>query len=255
MPARTEYADGVPNWIDIGSPDIPATKAFYGALLGWDFQDLGEEAGGYSLATIGGAPVAGIGPAQNPGPPFWATYINVDDVQVAHKKLEAAGATTIVAPMDVMTAGKMAVYFDVNGAAISTWQKLDMIGASVVNEHGALCWNELNTWKLDAAKKFYAAAFGWEISDNPEYGEFSVGGRVCGGMMPMSADRMSPETPEHWLVYFAVNDVHAAHAKIGELGGTAMMPPFEAGGVGMMTVAMDPLGAVFAVIQLNEPGE
>ena len=255
MPARDSYEHGVPNWIDIGTPDIAGTKAFYGALFGWEFEDLGEEAGGYSLATKNGARVGGVGPAQNPGPPYWTTYINVDDVEVAHKTIEAAGATTIVAPMDVMSAGKMAVYADTNGAVFSTWQKGDTVGAGVVNEHGALCWNELNTWKLENARKFYADAFGWEIIGDENYAQFRVGGRDVGGMMPMSADRISPETPEHWLVYFAVDDVNAAHAKIGELGGTAMMPPFEAGGVGTMTVAMDPQGAVFAVIQLSEPGE
>jgi uncharacterized protein len=72
--------------------------------------------------------------------------------------------------------------------------------------------------------------------------------------MPMTPDRFPPEVPEHWLVYFAVDDIAASAAKITELGGTTMMEPFEVPDVGRMVVASDPQGAMFAAIQLNEPG-
>jgi predicted enzyme related to lactoylglutathione lyase len=52
-------------------------------------------------------------------------------------------------------------------------------------------------------------------------------------------------------VYFAVDDVNAAHSKIKELGGTPMMDPFAVEHVGTMVVASDPQGAMFAVIQLD----
>ncbi|MEY2399376.1 MAG: uncharacterized protein QOJ00_2550 [Actinomycetota bacterium] len=255
MAKRTSHPAGTPSWLDIGSPDIDGTFAFYGPLFGWERVDLGPDAGGYGMAAIEGDTVAGVGPAQQPGPPFWTTYIATDDVQATTKKVEAAGGAVIVGPTDVFDQGKFAVYADPNGAVFSVWESGDNIGAYRVNENGTLCWNELNTWNLDAAKPFYAEVFGWDISDNPEYGEFSVGGRVVGGMMPLSTERVPQETPEHWLVYFAVDDINAAVAKINELGGTVMMEPFEAGGVGLMTVNKDPQGAVFATIQMNEPGD
>ena len=69
MATRTSYPPGTPSYVDIGSADPAATKAFYSALFGWSINELGEEAGGYAMAQIGGDDVAGIGPAQNPGPP------------------------------------------------------------------------------------------------------------------------------------------------------------------------------------------
>jgi len=255
MPKRTSHPAGTPSYIDIGSPDPDATAAFYGALFGWKVADLGPEAGGYRMAQIDGDDVAGIGPAQNPGPPYWCTYITVDNVEDTTKKVEAAGGSVLAPAMDVMEAGRMAVYMDPNGAVFSVWQPKENIGSARVNEHGALCWTELNTRNFDAAKKFYSAVFGWGWTDNPEYGEFKVGDRVVGGVMPMTPDRFPPEVPENWLVYFAVDDIDAAVKQIDALGGKLMMEPFEAGGVGKMVVAGDPQGAAFAVIQMEQPGE
>lgn len=257
MAKRSSHPAGTPSWIDIGAPDPAKTAAFYSALFGWDVEDLGPEAGGYRMARIGGDDVAGIGPQQAPGTPYWTTYITVASADETTQKAEGAGGMVIVPPMDVMTVGRMAVLADPNGAAFSVWEPRDSIGAYRVNEHGTLCWNELNTWKLDEAKAFYGEVFGWGFGPtSPDYAEFMVGERVVGGMMPMSSDRMPAETPEHWLVYFAVDDINATVARIKELGGITMMEPFAPGDdVGMMVVAADPDGAVFAVIQLNQPGD
>ena len=73
------YEHGVPSWVDLGTPDAAKASAFYSALFGWTVQQGPPEAGGYAIAELGGKPVAGIGPQQNPGPPVWSTYVNVDD--------------------------------------------------------------------------------------------------------------------------------------------------------------------------------
>lgn len=250
MATITSFPAGTPSYVDIGSPDPDATGAFYSALLGWTVEDLGPDAGGYRMARIDGADVAGIGPQQAPGPPFWTTYVSVDDVDATAKKVEAAGGSVLAPPMDIPGGGRIAVFMDPNGAAFSVW----MSGGNStnrVNEPGALCWNELNTRNMQSAQEFYTDVFGWTWGGGDEYAEFMLDGRVIGGCMPMTPERFPAEVPEHWLVYFAVDDVQAAYARIAELGGTTMMEPFAAGDAGTMTVAMDPQGAVFAVIQLN----
>jgi predicted enzyme related to lactoylglutathione lyase len=117
MAKRTSYPPGTPSYADIGSPDPAATKAFYSALFGWSINELGADAGGYAMAQIGGD--AGIGPAQNPGPPYWTTYITVEDAEATAKQVEAAGGTVLAPPFDVLEAGRMAVFMDPNGAAFS----------------------------------------------------------------------------------------------------------------------------------------
>ena len=253
MPTRSSYPAGTPSYVDIGTPDVDATSTFYAGLFGWTVQDLGPDAGGYRMALKGESTAAGIAPAQDAGPPYWTSYITVDDVEAAAEAVQATGGTVVAPPMDVMEAGRMAVCVDPNGAPFAIWQPGQSIGAEIVNEHGALCWTELNTRHFESAKRFYSEVFGWKWNDSAEYGEFEVGGRVVGGMMPMTPDRFPAEVPEHWLVYFAVDDIDAAASRIKDLGGTTMMEPFNPGGVGKMVVAMDPQGAVFAVIQMDQP--
>src|SRR6476619_777651 len=103
---RDKYAAGTPSWVDIGSPDLDTTHAFYTGLFGWDRQDAGpvEETGGYGFYTKGGKLVAGYGPAQAPGV-WWSTYMSVDDADATAGKVELNGGATIMAPMQVMEAG------------------------------------------------------------------------------------------------------------------------------------------------------
>lgn len=251
MTEMTAYPPGTPSWIDIGVSDIPAASAFYSALFGWDTDDLGEEAGHYTMCLLRGKPVAAIGPAQNPGPPVWTTYITVADVDATAAQITAAGGTVVVPPFDVMEAGRMAVAQDPTGAFFSVWQAKGSIGAEIVNEPGTLCWNELNTRDVDTALAFYEKVFGLEAQRSPEYNELKLGDRVVAGCMQMPP-MIPAEVPAHWLVYFAVEDIESATAKAKSLGAQAMVEAMQAGDVGRFSVLGDPMGAVFAIIQLND---
>jgi predicted enzyme related to lactoylglutathione lyase len=255
MAQRSEYAPGTPSWVDIGT-DVDAAKRFYGSLFGWTAQDAGppEETGGYGFFLHDGKHAAGYGPQQNPGPPFWSTYVTVADAEQSAKAAEAAGGTVIVPAMDVMSAGRMAVVQDPQGAFISLWQPIDDIGAQVVSEPGAFSWNELQTRDPEGSKAFYASLFGWEPvthTDGPmPYTEFLLDGRSVAGMLPMPP-MVPAEVPTYWLVYFAVDDCDLAAAKATELGGTQLVEPTDLP-IGRFSVLMDPQGAPFATIKLDQ---
>lgn len=255
MAQRAEYAPGVPSWVDIGT-DVEKAKQFYGSLFGWTASDAGppEETGGYGFFLKDTKMVAGYGPLQHPGPPSWTTYISVADAAETAQKVEQAGGTVIMAPMDVMSAGRMAVFQDPQGAFISIWQAGEHRGAELVNEPGAFCWNELNTRDVEGSKSFYTATFGWEAETHAEgpmpYTEFKIGGENIAGCMPMPP-MVPAQVPPHWLVYFAVDDTDAAVAKTAQLGGSVRMPPMDVA-VGRISVLADPQGATFAVIKLSD---
>src|SRR6478609_11003978 len=99
------YQHGVPSWVDLGTPDLAAASAFYSGLFGWQVQIGPPESGGYAIAELRGKPVAGLGPQMNPGPPVWATYVNVADADATAAKVQAASGMVVMPPMDVMTAG------------------------------------------------------------------------------------------------------------------------------------------------------
>lgn len=256
MAERQSHPPGTPSWVDIGT-DIAAAKAFYCPLMGWGAVDAGpvEETGGYGFFTRAGKLVAGFGPQQNPGPPYWSTYVSVADADETAAKVAAAGGTALVGPMDVMDAGRMAVFLDPQGVVFSIWQPGQHIGAQLVNEPGSLCWNELNTRDPEGSATFYTDVFGWthtaQQGPTGTYGELHLGDRVIGGMVDMRG-RVPDEIPAHWNVYFAVEDCDATLTAARELGGAVVVGPFDIP-VGRFAVLRDPQGATFSVIQMNSP--
>jgi predicted enzyme related to lactoylglutathione lyase len=257
MPEISKYQHGVPSWVDLASPDVEAAAAFYGRLFGWEREDLGPDAGGYGFFRLRGKMVAGVGPVMGEGqPPAWTTYVNVDDADTVVKAAEGAGGVVFMPPMDVMEAGRMAIFADPTGAVAGVWQPHQHTGAELVNEPGALTWNELNTRDPDAAKAFYGTVFGWEAETQsmgdggPSYTEFKVDGRSIAGMMDMRG-RVPDEVPAHWLTYFATADTDQTVAATTQAGGSVYVPATDIP-PGRFAVLGDPHGAMFAVIK-SEP--
>jgi predicted enzyme related to lactoylglutathione lyase len=258
MSEVSEHPPGTPSWIDLGSPDIEATVGFYGGLFGWDVVEgeNPEETGDYRLATLRGKPVAGVMRLMQEGqPPAWSTYVSVDDADEAAEKVRGAGGQVVAEPMDVMDLGRMALFVDPTGAFFGVWQPRSFPGAGIVNETGALSWNELNTRDPDAAKEFYSAVFDWdarpfEIEGGGDYTTLHRSGEdhSIGGLMDIRG-RVPDEVPANWLVYFAVDDADATAARAGELGGAVAFGPMDIPNVGRFAVIQDPHGATFAVIQ------
>jgi len=246
MPEASKYDHGVPSWVDIGTPDLAAGLRFYQDLFGWEAQDMGEEAGRYNIVLKNGRQVAAISPAQDPGPPRWTTYINVDDVDDIAKRVESAGGTVVVPPMDVMSAGRMAIFSDTTGAVIAAWQPGEHTGAQLINEPGAFTWSELSTSDLAKSKAFYSEVFGWGWGGSDQYAEAQVNGRTIGGVMPRSPD-MPAEVPDAWLVYFGSDDVDAQAKKASNKGATVVVQPTDIPNTGRFAVLIDPQGAAFAL--------
>ena len=246
---------GVPGWIDLGSPDLDATRAFYSQLFGWTAQTGGEEFGGYTIFQLGDDAVAGAGPlftAEQPS--VWNTYVITDNADDVAAKVEANGGKVLMAPGDVGANGRMGVFMDTGGAVFSVWQPGTMPGATAFNVPGALSWNELMTRDPAGAKSFYEGVFGWSHDDSDAggvtYTVWMLGGAPVGGMMPMEGDLWPAELPAHWMVYIAVEDADATAAKCVELGGSVAVPPTDIP-QGRFAVLNDQHGAGFSVIKLS----
>jgi predicted enzyme related to lactoylglutathione lyase len=241
--------------VDHTSPDVQASARFYDSLFGWQSQDLGEEAGHYTMFTSNGKNVAATTPPMAPGtPPAWSTYISTANIEDTAKKVDANGGKTLVAPMQVMDQGSMGVFQDPTGAVFAAWQPAAMKGAQMVNKPVSLSWNELATRDLEAAKSFYSKVFGWGVKSNKmpdgsEYVEWQINGSPVGGGQAMGS-MYPPQVPPHWLVYFAVANTDDVVKKAQEMGGKVMAPAMDIP-QGRMAVLTDPQGAAFAVIQLS----
>ena len=199
----------------------------------------------------------------------WNTYIWVESADDTAGKVRDAGGQVLDEPFEIPNAGRMAVFADPEGAVFCVWQAGEHRGAKVVNEHGALNFNGLNTRNVEGAKEFYGAVFGWNVLDLPGgaqmwtlpgYGDHleaitpglreqvaEVGGPVGFEDVVASINALGddqPDTPAHWSVTFGVDDADEAAEKATELGGKVIAPPMDLPWV-RMTVLSDPAGATF----------
>jgi uncharacterized protein len=274
---RDGYMQGVPCWIDTDQPDPEAAVAFYGGLFGWEFEDAMPPGspGPYFIARLHGGDVAAVTGKPEGAPPEagWNTYVWVDSADDAAARVRAAGGTVVMDPFDVMSAGRMAVFADPEGAVFRVWQAGDHKGARIVNEPGTLNFNTLNTRDLNSAKAFYGAVFGWDtlgldggfkMWTLPRYAEFleqrdpglrermaEVGAvegfaDVVATISPLGDDQIG--VPANWGVTFAVEDADATAKRADALGGHVVVPPFDAPWV-RMSVITDPQGATFIASQ------
>jgi uncharacterized protein len=245
MGERTSYAPGTFSWVELVTSDAHAAKAFYSDVFGWEYRDTPIGDGMvYSTALVDGR-AAGALYASTEQPPHWNCYVTVESVDEAARQAGELGANVMAEPFDVMDVGRMAVIADPTGAALALWEPRSHIGASVVNQPGALTWNDLVTPDPDAATRFYGSLFGWTTMEIPDAGGYRVirnGLRSNGGMQPARGDQ-----PPAWIPYFGHADVDGLHGRIGDLGGRALSEPFPVPS-GRFALFADPQGAVFAAL-------
>lgn len=256
MAERTQYSPGTFSWTDLATTDQDAAKQFYGGLFGWQAVDypVGEGVV-YSMMQLDGKDVAAISPqpAQQRdagAPPAWNSYVTVQSADEAATRAQRLGATVHAPAFDVMDVGRMAVIQDPQGAFFMAWEPKQHIGASLVNQHGALSWNELASPDLDASAEFYRELFDWQTepfegAQMPYLAIRTAAGNGNGGIRPAMQNE-----PAHWLVYFGSGEIDADVAKAGELGGTTLVDVTDIG-VGKIAVLQDPQGAVFALYAGN----
>lgn len=264
MATFTKHPHGTPSWIDLMAPDVDQAKGFYTALFGWEAEDQHDDDGQriYTMFRKDGQDVAGLG-GQAPGmegmPGIWNSYISVDDAKAIEARVEAAGGKVMMPTMQVMDAGSMAMFADSTGAMFAVWQADKHIGAQVCNEPNTYAWNELMDRDVEVAKGFYAEVFGWEYDgmDMGPMGTYNVvrGGENggLGGLMTMPPE-MPEQVPNHWNVYFMMEDVDAAAVRVQELGGQVVNPPMDSP-VGRLATFHDPQGGSFSVMQPAEHHE
>ena len=276
MPERDGYIPGVPCWADTSQPDPGAAAEFYAGLFGWEFESVmpPDSPGQYLIGRIRGLDVAAVGsiPEGAPQMAMWNTYIWVDSADETAAKVRDAGGTVLMEPFDIMDAGRMGVFADPEGAVFCVWQAKQHRGSRIVNEHGSVNFNTLQTRDPEPAKAFYRAVFGWETLDLggggmwtlPGYGDHlaqsdpdirervsELGGPTGFEDVVAAINVIRPDQgdmPANWSVTFGVDDADAIAGKAIGLGGKLLMAPFDAPWV-RMAVIEDPAGAAFIASQ------
>lgn len=244
-------------WADLSSTDDAAAADFYGRVFGWSWDEspIGEGMV-HRNAKLDNLMVAGLDPVI-PGsgePSAWTNFVFVDDINASAASITKLGGTIVMEPMDVMGEGWMAVALDPTGAAFGLWQPGAHTGADSVNQPNTYAWVELTTTDIEAAKRFYGELFGWgwdriDTATGMEYWCATLEGRQFAGVMG-KPEGMS-DMPNAWVTYFGVADVAASAKDVAAAGGQVLWGPMPTG-PGTSFGAVDPQGAFFVAMQLNE---
>jgi len=253
----TAHLPGTFCWSELGSSDAGAACRFYTALFGWTVESVPMGPGGlYHVFSLRGLDVAAayqLDPVKQAGVrSHWLPYVSVASADAAADTATLLGGSVVMPPFDVPDAGRMALLRDPTGAVLAAWQARSRIGAELIDEPGAVSWNELATTDVQRAGDFYAGLFTWgrelqEFGGTP-YTSFTRQGTPVGGMMQMTAERGA--APPHWLVYFSVEDCDASATLAASLGATVRVPPTDVPGIGRFATIADGQGAVCSIIAL-----
>lgn len=256
MPEMTRYRAGSFCWADLATTDTEGAKSFYAGLFGWEPVDMPTDGGvPYTMLMKDGKQACalyGMGPEQAVAPPHWQAYVSVKDANAVTAAVVDQGGNVLMAPMNVMEAGRMAVLQDPTGAVLGLWQARQHLGAQLWNQPGAICWNELLSRDPDRAERFFGGLLGWTTRTSARVmeGKYRIllnGEEQVGGLLQIEPGW--GDMPSRWTVYFGVDDCDRAISTAEGQGGRLLFPAMEIENVGRFAYLMDPQGALFAIIQ------
>ena len=266
MHTDAQHSFGSICWVELATSDPTAAQEFYGALLGWDYED-GHEDGEfiYSMIRLGHEHVAGmlqLRPHQMEAhlPPLWSPFVCVEDAYATTQQCLSLGAQVLAGPQPVFNSGVMAALADPDGVWFSLWQPKTLKGFQVLKEPNSYLWADRYALNAPEDAEFYKAAFDWDLDDvsspdNPGYYMFSqtVGGgidewdRYLAGVLQLRPGQ-SASLP-YWNVYFQVADLDASLQNALDLGGEQLRPVVE-NAMGRLVGIQDPQGASFTIMQM-----
>lgn len=258
MSERTSYPAGVPCWVTNLQHDVPAARAFYEGLFGWEMEGGPADLAPYALGRLRGRDVAAIGTMPGPdSPPAWVTEVRTDDLAATVAAVREAGGEVLQEEVDFSPVGKLGVFIDPVGATFCAWEAGDREGAQVVNEPRAWSMSALQTRDTDRAARFYGAVFGWETEAFGPATMFRLPGYVGGEeAQPVPRDVVAVMVPSAddagsaWGVDFWIDDVARAVDVVRQQGGSVLAGPYDAPPSFSQAIVADPGGAVFSLSQL-----
>ena len=244
-----ERLAGFPCWIELYTPDIDASAAFYRGLLGWEITRA--EPGGPLTTEVhhDGRLIGSFEPAAEvPDDSGWRVSFMVDDVRAAAGAAERTGGSVVVEPTGVTETMAYALASDPDGNVVGLLEDEDFEGP-YPSRAGMPVWFDVLVGDLESAERFYREAAGWPTrrltiadQEQPYYTSIVGGAPVCG--VGRAGYFGGEQAPSRWRIYFAVEDADAAARRVRELGGSVIAEPIDFT-FGRMVEVADPHGTRF----------
>lgn len=110
-------------WSELMTHDVEAAAGFYGELVGWRAEPMGEDV---KVLKLGDAMVASLRkmPAEAQGAPsHWLSYVLVPEVEPYQAKAESLGGTVLKGDTEIPGMGRFAIVQDPTGAVSALWKQ------------------------------------------------------------------------------------------------------------------------------------
>lgn len=109
--------------VELLSTDVGHSRAFYGKLFDWKFEDMPFGRDTYTVIKVGEGTGGGLVRNPIPGAPSdWLAYVKVDDVAAMTNKARSLGASVVNNVTEVKGAGTFSIIQDPTGAMLGLWQ-------------------------------------------------------------------------------------------------------------------------------------
>ncbi|WP_341988629.1 VOC family protein [Azorhizobium sp. AG788] len=251
------HRHGLFTWYELMTSDLAGAQTFYGAVAQWTMRDSGAQGMTYILASAGSTPVAGLMTlpehlVAKSVAPHWLGYVGVDDVDATVAEVLRLGGSVHAPADDIPDVGRYAVVADPQGATFGVMKWIETMAGPQPDQMavGQTGWHELMAADWEGVFPFYNGLFGWEKGTAVDMGPmgvyqlFTIDGKDIGGMFTKPADVPVP----FWLYYTNVDDIDAAVQRVLSGGGQVLNGPMAVPGGTWIIQAMDPQGAMFALV-------
>ncbi|MGH3348975.1 MAG: VOC family protein [Nocardioides sp.] len=108
------------SYIELAADDLAASKAFYAAAFGWQFNDYGPTYAGIRAAS-GDGEAGGLNTANEGGPGGALVLVVSEDVDASLAAVEAAGGR-VVTPVEAYPGGRRFTFADPAGTVLGVFQ-------------------------------------------------------------------------------------------------------------------------------------
>ncbi len=237
-------------WRELMTNDVEKAKGFYGECFGWKFgeYDMGPN-GKYTHIGFGGEQhFGGIMKldANMKAPPFWTSYVSVEDVDASCEAAKKNGGQVHWGPVTMPNVGRMAMIADFNGAVFSVMrgEKGDQPPAERP-PMWSFCWESVATTDVEKAKKFYGDVCGWKYTESKEMP--GVGMFTAPDNAQVADCTKQPRA--HVMTYVVVENLDNSRNKAEKLGAKVMEKRIDMPKIGSIAVIADPTGAVLGLFQ------
>jgi len=241
-------------WFDLVTDNLPAARAFYRDVFGWNFREVVDAPAGYTVIENGKDKMGGM--LEMARPPNarvgarWVPLISVVSPEAAAQVVKSRGGSVLVAPKTISGRGTHAVFRDPQGAVFGVLASSGGDPADDPIVDGDVYWLDLFTPDPPAAASFYADVAGYEVGQGKTRigltRWYLVNGSVAraGILQQPKASQQAPA----WLPYILVEDVAATVERAVRAGGRVVVAPNPNRLNGNLAVIADPNGGVIGVV-------